>query len=201
MGLFKKDKTVVKKVKFVTGLMFSFMAMAPVMNNPLADRMAGIENVYAAEATFSEYWKQDTAGNWHVYDNNGNMIKNAWLCDDAVQSNGENVWYLLDENGSMITNALVQDLTGNYYSLETSHTGYFGMLRYQSGTYEGITLDLESNHGGSFAKIMNTDGIKALETKCGLRAVSISNLNCIYTSSFIAGDSTASAGVTPPLSE
>ena len=38
-------------------------------------------------STFSEFWYQDTQGNWHIQDNNGNIVKNAWLCDDAVGSN------------------------------------------------------------------------------------------------------------------
>ena len=40
-------------------------------------------------STFSEYWYQDTQGNWHIQDQNGNMVTNAWLCDDAVGSNGQ----------------------------------------------------------------------------------------------------------------
>ena len=84
-------------------------------------------------STFSEFWYQDTQGNWHIQDNNGNMVTNAWLCDDAVPSNGQNIWYLIDSNGNMVSAGLVQDQTGNIYSLETSHNGYYGMLRYQSG--------------------------------------------------------------------
>lgn len=170
---------------WITGCMLGFMCLTPTINHSVVDGVMGIETVYASEqSTFSQYWQQDATGNWHVYDSSGNIIKNAWLCDDAVQSNGQNVWYLLDENGNMITNALVQDMTGNYYSLEINHNGFFGMLRYQSGTYDGIYLDLESSHGGSFAKIKNQDGISALEAKCSVRQISINNANCVYTSTF-----------------
>ncbi len=135
-------------------------------------------------STFSEYWYQDNQGNWHIKDNNGNMVTNAWLCDDAVGSNGQDVWYLIDSNGNMISSGLVQDQTGNIYSLETNHNGYYGMLRYQSGAYDGVYLDLESSHGGSFAKIKNQEGIDGLQSIYGLTQVNIDNSNCVYTSSF-----------------
>ena len=135
-------------------------------------------------STFSEFWYQDTQGNWHIQDNNGNMVTNAWLCDDAVPSNGQNIWYLIDSNGNMVSAGLVQDQTGNIYSLETSHNGYYGMLRYQSGAYDGVYLDLESSHGGSFAKIKNQEGVAGLQGIYGLTQVNIDNSNCVYTSSF-----------------
>ena len=47
----------------------------------------------------------------------------------------------------MVNTGLVQDQTGNIYSLETSHNGYYGMLRYKSGAYDGVYLDLESHPG------------------------------------------------------
>ncbi len=108
---------------------------------------------YANTPTFSEFWFQDSQGNWKVRDNNGNTITNAWLCDDAVESNGQNIWYLIDATGNMVSAGLVQDQTGNIYSLETSHNGYYGMLRYKSGAYDGVYLDLEASHGGSFGRV------------------------------------------------
>lgn len=65
--------------------------------------------VQATAPTFSEYWFQDPQGNWKVRDNNGNVVKNAWLCDDAVESNGQNIWYLIDATGNMVSTGLVQD--------------------------------------------------------------------------------------------
>ena len=135
-------------------------------------------------SSFSEFWFQDTNGTWKVQDNNGNIVKNAWLCDDAVGSNGQDIWYLIDSNGNMVSAGLVQDQTGNIYSLETSHNGYYGMLRYKSGAYDGVYLDLESSHGGSFAKIKNQEGVDGLQAIYGLTQVNIDNSNCVYTSSF-----------------
>lgn len=140
-----------------------------------------------ADATFSEYWFQDGSGNWKVRDSDGNVVKSAWLCDDAVASNGKDIWYLLDENGLMISAGLVQDKTGNYYSLETEHNGYYGMLRYKTGTYGGIYLDLESSHSGSFAKVKNTDGVNQLKNRYTLKNFNIDNSNCVYTSDFKKG--------------
>lgn len=140
--------------------------------------------VYADTPTFSEFWFQDSQGNWKVRDNNGNTITNAWLCDDAVSSNGQDVWYLIDATGNMVSAGLVQDQTGNIYSLETSHNGYYGMLRYKSGAYDGVYLDLEASHGGSFAKIKNQEGVTGLQGIYGLTQVNIDNSNCIYTSNF-----------------
>lgn len=153
---------------------------------------ASLNTVYA-DASFSEYWTADN-NIWHIEDGSGNMIKNAWVCDDAITSNGQNVWYLLDANGNMITSGLVQDGTGNYYSLETNHNGYYGMLRYASGNYDGVYLDFESSHNGSFAKIKNADGIEALKAKYGVTSVAhINNNNCVYTSSFKNNGSTTSS--------
>ncbi len=135
-------------------------------------------------STFSDFWYQDGSGNWKIRDNNGNMVTNAWLCDDAVTSNGQNIWYLIDSNGNMVSAGLVQDQTGNIYSLETSHNGYFGMLRYQSGAYDGVYLDLEASHEGSFAKIKNAEGVSGLQAIYGLTQVNIDNSNIVYTSSF-----------------
>ena len=38
---------------------------------------------YANTPTFSEYWYQDNQGNWHIQDQNGNMVTNAWPWADG----------------------------------------------------------------------------------------------------------------------
>ena len=147
-----------------------------------------------ANTTYSDFWKQDASGNWYVQKPDGTKVVNAWLCDDAVAANGKDVWYLLDGNGQMISAGLVKDGTGNYYSIETEHNGYYGMLRYKSGNYGGIDLQLEGSHNGSFAAIKNADGIAALNAKYGLKSIAnINNANCVYTSSF-GGKAQAASG-------
>lgn len=135
-----------------------------------------------AQPAFSSYWYQSQDGKWHIQDGNGNMLKGVWVCDDAVESNKDNVWYLIDADGNMITSGLVKDSIGNYYSLETSNNGNNGMLRYKSGIYDGVYLDLEGTHNGSFAKIKNQDGVDALKVKYGERVFPIGDGSCVYTS-------------------
>ena len=184
-----------RKILIITGVMMVLFMAAPMANNNVIDTMTGTVTSYAAEsATFSQYWFQDSNGTWKVRDGSGNIVKNAWLCDDAVTSNGLDVWYLLDGNGNMVSAGLVQDQTGNFYSLETNHNGYYGMLRYKSGSYDGVNLSLESSHGGAFAAVLNADGVENLKAKYGVTTVNIDNSNCVYTSSFATGGGSGSSG-------
>lgn len=133
----------------------------------------------AGSATFSDKWFQDTAGIWRIRDSRGNVVKSAWLCDDAVAANGQNVWYLLNTDGTMLAAGLVQDNTGNYYSLETQHNGYFGMLRYVDGIYDGIYMEFSKNHDGTFGALKNQSAIDALKAKYGVTGFGIGNENCV----------------------
>ena len=139
-------------------------------------------SVSALAGEYSRYWKQDALGVWHIYNTKGEMLTDCWLCDDAVAANGNNVWYLIDAEGDMVSAPLVQDGTGNYYSLETEHNGNFGMLRYKSGLYGAVYLELESAHNGSFAAIKNTEGLTAMKAIYGVTKVDIDNDSCVYTS-------------------
>lgn len=184
-------KNRLKRIIITTGALL-MMTMAPISQaNPLGQYMSSMTTItaHAAEQapTFSEYWYQSEDGAWHIKDGNGNTIKNGWVCDDAVASNGQNIWYLIDANGNMVSHGLVKDQTGNIYSLETNHNGYYGMLRHTSGNYDGVYLDIEQSHDGAFGKIKNADGINALQSKYGLVVVDINNSNCYYTSAFKGG--------------
>ncbi len=138
-------------------------------------------------ATFSDVWFQNADGTWSVRMADGSVLKDAWFCDDAVPSNGKDIWYLIDKDGKMMSAGLVQDGTGNYYSLEMEHNGFYGMLRYKSGTYDGVSLQLESQHNGSFAAIRNADGIEALKAKYGVTKLAINNSNIVYSSTIVSG--------------
>ena len=134
--------------------------------------------------TFSRYWEQDAAGIWRVRDKAGNFVANAWLCDNAILGNGQNVWYLLNPDGSMITAGLVQDNTGNYYSIEMNHNGYYGMLRYKNGIYDGIYMEFSQKHDGTFGAVTNQSAIDALKAKYGVTKFDIDNSNCVFTKDF-----------------
>lgn len=139
---------------------------------------------FTSMAAFSEYWYQTNDGVWHVMDQSGDTIKNCWFCDDAAPGNGKDVWYLIDAYGNMATGALVQGPDGKYYSLETQHNGYYGMLRYQSGTYDGIPLVLDGSHNGAFGQILNPEGIAGLTSLYGVKQISVSSDRTVYSSSF-----------------
>ena len=183
------------KIIITTGALFCLTAAPIAQTNPLGQYLNTITAQAAEQApTFSEYWYQSEDGVWHIKDGNGNTIKNGWVCDDAVASNGQNIWYLIDANGNMVSHGLVKDQTGNIYSLETNHNGYYGMLRHTSGNYDGVYLDIEQSHDGAFGKIKNADGINALQSKYGLEVVDINNSNCYYTSTFKGGASSGGPG-------
>ena len=195
-----KKHNKIKRLVITTGALLLLAGAPIVQNNPMGtylNSMTGTITAQAAETApaFSQYWFQEN-GQWRIRDGSGSIIKGAWVCDDAIPSNGQEVWYLIDGNGYMISAGLVQDNTGNYYSLETGHSGYYGMLRHVSGNYDGINLSLEASHSGSFAKILNTDGIQALAAKYGVTNFPIDNSNCVYTSQFntsYSGGGTSSA--------
>jgi len=138
-------------------------------------------------ATFSEFWFMGANGEWQI-SNSGQLVKSAWLCDDDVASNGQNVWYLMNTDGTMLAAGLVQDNTGNYYSLETNHNGYYGMLRYQDGTYDcdgvKIYMEFSRKHDGTFGAVKNQEAIDALKAKYGVTRFGVGNESCTYTSTF-----------------
>ena len=138
--------------------------------------------------TYSRYWQTDTQGTWRVKDSKGETVVSAWLCDDAVKANGQNVWYLLGADGQMISNGLVQDRTGNFYSMETSHNGFFGSIRYKDGVYDcngqSVYLEFNRQHNGSFGAIINPEGIETLKAIYGIKQYDIGNDNAAYTSQF-----------------
>ena len=144
--------------------------------------------VKKAAVTFSPNWYADGFGVWRIKNSAGQVVTNAWLCDDAVTANGQNVWYLLTQDGAMLAAGLVQDNTGNFYSLETNHDGYFGMLRYTDGYYncngQQVYLKFSQKHDGSFGAVINEDGLEKLKAIYGVTKYGIGNENAVYTKTF-----------------
>ena len=81
---------------------------------------------------FSQNWFKD-GNNWRIKDGSGNVITNAWLCDDTESSKP---WYLLDSNGNIFVD-LAQD-HGSWYFL-----GSDGTLKTASCYYDGVYLDID----------------------------------------------------------
>lgn len=88
----------------------------------------------------------------------------------------------------MVSAGLIRDNTGNFYSLETNHDGYFGMLRYRSGTYDcngtKVYIEFEQTHNGSFGTIQNQVAIDALKVLYGVTEYDFGNENLVYTKTF-----------------
>ena len=149
---------------------------------------SSVPAVKKAAVTFSPNWYSDIYGVWRIKNSKGEIVKNAWLCDDTMAANGQNVWYLLGSDGAMLAAGLVQDATGNFYSLETNHDGYFGMLRYTDGYYncngQQVYLKFSHEHNGTFGAVINADGIEKLKAIYGVTQYGIGNENAVYTKTF-----------------
>lgn len=141
-----------------------------------------------AGALYSARWYEAADGNWYLKGKDGLPVKSVWVCDDTNASTRGNVWYLVGESGKMESSPLMQDASGNYYSLEMRHDGYFGMLRWQNGTYDlgngkKVYLEFEQAHNGAFGAIRNAEGIEALKAQYGVSVFPVSATQFLYTSS------------------
>ena len=143
----------------------------------------------AGAVAYSPRWQKRADGKWFITRTNGQTVVNAWLCDDVIPTNGKKVWYLLQGDGTMLTAGLVQDNTGNFYSMEMDpHNQHYGMLRYQSGTYncngQQIYIQFEENDIKTLGAIKNADAIQKLQAIYGVTRFPIGNETATYTSNF-----------------
>ena len=118
----------------------------------------------------SPNWFQEN-GRWKIRNNTGSIIVNSWVCDDVDDGKP---WYLVDFNGNMLA-GLVQDY-GKWYFL-----GPNGQLKFDSGYYDGVYLDIDYSSG----VIKNVENVTLLIMKSGGRSIAYvnTNNNPIYTSS------------------
>lgn len=113
----------------------------------------------SASFAYSSNWFQEN-GQWKIRDGSGNVITNAWLCDDTESSEP---WYLLDSNGNIVI-GLAQDHESWYF------LGSDGRLKTTSGYYDGIYLDISLS-----GAIKNLDGVMLLAMKRGGCSVTKTN--------------------------
>ena len=123
-----------------------------------------------AFATPSPNWYQEN-GRYKLKDNAGNIITNAWVCDDVDDGKP---WYLLDLYGNMVAGLALDN--GSWYFLGTN-----GQLLLNSDYYNGVYLDIDHSLG----IIKNIENITSLIIKFGGSSITYVNTNksAIYTSS------------------
>lgn len=132
---------------------------------------------------YTNYWRTDMFGQWHVYDKYNNMLANCWFCDNLA-SGLNNKWYVLDATGNLITNGLLRDAYGNFFAVETTPGENYGMIRNASGVYNGIYIDVETVNMSRFGAIRNADAINLLSQLFGIRDISTIPPTYIYSSNF-----------------
>lgn len=117
-------------------------------------------------ATPSPNWFIEN-GFWKIKDNFGNVITNAWVCDDT---DSQKPWYLIDANGNMVTGIAIVDSA--WYLLENN-----GRLKSNSGYCNNVYLEIDSS-----GAIKNSDGLMMLWSQYGSCHI-INADRTIYTSS------------------
>ena len=161
----------------------------------VAITIAGTMCMTSYATDFSSYWYQDGA-NWKIQDGSGNMISNAWVCDNAVtvNHNTDTNWYLMNPYGQMYE-GIIQDQNGNCYLLNPNHDGTYGMMVTTNGfTYNGVTYQFDQNHDGTFGKILNTSDIA--RSGLSVTQVNTSGKMNYYTADFAGGGSGFNMGST-----
>lgn len=83
----------------------------------------------SAAGTESHIWVQEPDGTWRYV--SSDSFRAVWGYVSDPYGNGA-TWYDLTADGAMLVSGLMRDNAGNYYSLDTSNRGYFGMLRYNT---------------------------------------------------------------------
>ena len=115
-----------------------------------------------AAQTYSDNWKEDAAGNWYFYNDDGTLVKDSWVHDF-----GE--WYLLDSNGTMRT-GVFRSNGGKYYVLDTVRgTGTYGKLLKDGMVYQGVVLHADTSAA--------YEGALSDETLQQLAAVGVDTVN------------------------
>lgn len=133
-------KRIAKNFVLSTGAL-ALMLFAPAApKSTLGQAISTVTNQIEVQAaqTYSDNWKEDATGNWHFYNEDGTLVKDAWVHDY-----GE--WYLLDSNGTMRT-GVFRSNGGKYYVLDTVRgTGTYGKLLKDGMVYQGVVLHADTS--------------------------------------------------------
>lgn len=133
-------KRIAKNFVLSTGAL-ALMLFAPAApKSTLGQAISTVTNQIEVQAaqTYSDNWKEDATGNWHFYNDDGTLVKDAWVHDY-----GE--WYLLDSNGTMRT-GVFRSNGGKYYVLDTVRgTGTYGKLLKDGMVYQGVVLHADTS--------------------------------------------------------
>ena len=133
-------KRITKNFVLSTGAL-ALMLFAPAApKSTLGQAISTVTNQIEVQAaqTYSDNWKEDATGNWHFYNDDGTLVKDAWVHDY-----GE--WYLLDSNGTMRT-GVFRSNGGKYYVLDTVRgTGTYGKLLKDGMVYQGVVLHADTS--------------------------------------------------------
>lgn len=106
-------------------------------------------------------WVKQADGKWQYKDAAGNMVKNAWIKNYYVQSDGnmatgwskiDNLWYYFGTDGAKKTGW--QYLSGNWYYLDSQGEMQTGWIKDSSGKYYYLNSD------GSMAYSTTVNGYK-----------------------------------------
>lgn len=133
-------KRISKKLVITTGV-FALMLFAPAApKSTIGQAISTVTNQIEVQAAqiYSDNWKEDDMGNWHFYNDDGTLVKDAWVHDM-----GE--WYLLDSTGTMRT-GVFRSNGGKYYILDTVRgTGTYGKLLKDGMVYQGVVLHADTS--------------------------------------------------------
>ena len=133
-------KRISKKLVITTGVL-ALMLFAPAApKSTIGQAISTVTNQIEVQAaqTYSDNWKEDAAGNWHFYNDDGTLVTNSWVHDY-----GE--WYLLDSTGTMRT-GVFRSNGGKYYILDTVRgTGTYGKLLKDGMVYQGVVLHADTS--------------------------------------------------------
>lgn len=104
-------------------------------------------------------WENTGGTSWKLKQSDNSYVSNAWYQDT------DGAWYYLKSDGYMAEQVFT-DTDGSVYLLDWRHDGQYGKLL-TSGTYNGVTIQTNEAHDGTWGRILNTEVIESLKAAIG----------------------------------